>query len=69
MKSSQHERIVRAAPIADSVVRRARPDPKLRYFPESQFGGYSDIEKLVVFYLRVRSLLEPSFTVLDIGCG
>ena len=49
--------------------RRARPDPKARHFPESQFGGYSDIDQLVVFYTRVRSLLEPSFTVLDIGCG
>jgi SAM-dependent methyltransferase len=49
--------------------RRARPDPKARYFPESRFGGYSDIDQLVVFYTRVRSLLEPSFTVLDIGCG
>ena len=48
---------------------RARPDPKARHFPESQFGGYSDIDQLVVFYTRVRSLLEPSFTVLDIGCG
>jgi SAM-dependent methyltransferase len=48
---------------------RARPDPRARYFPESQFGGYSDIDQLVVFYTRVRSLLEPSFTVLDIGCG
>jgi SAM-dependent methyltransferase len=49
--------------------RGARPDPRARYFPESQFGGYSDIDQLVVFYTRVRSLLEPSFTVLDIGCG
>jgi SAM-dependent methyltransferase len=49
--------------------RSARPDPRLRHFPESQFGGYSDIDQLVVFYTRVRSLLEPSFTVLDIGCG
>jgi SAM-dependent methyltransferase len=58
MKSSQPNRITR--PVLD---------PKIRHFPESQFGGYSDIDQLVVFYTRVRSLLEPSFTVLDIGCG
>ncbi|MFI5063147.1 MAG: class I SAM-dependent methyltransferase [Streptosporangiales bacterium] len=79
---SQHATMTRPAPIADPVTatggavtanghgnRRARLDPRARYFPESQFGGYSDIDQLVVFYTRVRSLLEPSFTVLDIGCG
>lgn len=82
MKSSGQDQITRRAPGANSVTviddkmtangqgsRRARLDPKLRYFPESQFGGYSDIDQLVVFYTRVRSLLKPSFTVLDIGCG
>lgn len=80
-ESSQHT-MTRPAPMANSVTvtddtvtangygnRRTRLDPKVRYFPESQFGGYSDIDQLVVFYTRVRSLLEPSFTVLDIGCG
>jgi SAM-dependent methyltransferase len=46
-----------------------RADPKLRHYPESRFGGFSDIDQLVTFYTRVRALLEPSFTVLDIGCG
>jgi SAM-dependent methyltransferase len=58
-----------AATAGGRASRPARPDPKARHFPESQFGGYSDIDQLVVFYTRVRSLLEPSFTVLDIGCG
>jgi SAM-dependent methyltransferase len=58
-----------AATAGGRASRRGRPDPKARYFPESRFGGYSDIDQLVVFYTRVRSLLEPSFTVLDIGCG
>jgi SAM-dependent methyltransferase len=58
-----------AATAGGRAGRPARPDPKARHFPESQFGGYSDIDQLVVFYTRVRSLLEPSFTVLDIGCG
>src|SRR5712691_10606779 len=81
-ESSQHDTMTCPALIANSVTladdtatangkgsRRARLDPKVRHFPESQFGGYSDIDQLVVFYTRVRSLLEPSFTVLDIGCG
>jgi SAM-dependent methyltransferase len=81
-ESSQHDPATRQAQpanpatIADSPLpsdgqgnRRAHPDPKLRHYPESQFGGYSDIDQLVVFYTRVRSLLKPSFTVLDIGCG
>ena len=80
-ESSQHT-MTRPAPMENSVTvtddtvtangygnRRTRLDPKVRYFPESQFGGYADIDQLVVFYTRVRSLLEPSFTVLDIGCG
>jgi SAM-dependent methyltransferase len=82
MESSQHGQITRSGSIVSSVAgpgdkttgngqvhRRAGLDPKLCYFPESQFGGYSDIDQLVVFYTRVRALLEPSFTVLDIGCG
>jgi SAM-dependent methyltransferase len=46
-----------------------RPDPKLRYYPESRFGDFSDIDQLVVFYTRVRALLKPTDTVLEIGCG
>jgi SAM-dependent methyltransferase len=46
-----------------------RVDPKLRHYPESRFGGFSDIDQMVIFYTRVRALLQPSFTVLEIGCG
>jgi SAM-dependent methyltransferase len=46
-----------------------RVDPKLRYYPESRFGGFSDVDQLVTFYTRVRALIEPDFTVLDAGCG
>lgn len=82
METSQQGSITRPAPVVSPVTvtgpaaaangrggQRVRPDPKLRYYPESRFGGYSDIDQLVVFYTRVRLLLEPSFTVLDIGCG
>ena len=40
-----------------------------RYYPESRFGGFTDIDGTITFYARVKSLLDPSFTVLDIGCG
>ena len=46
-----------------------RRDPKLHYYPESRFGDFSDIDQLVVFYTRVHALLQPSHTVLEIGCG
>lgn len=40
-----------------------------RYYPESLFGGFTDIDGTVAFYLRINSLIEPSFVVLDVGCG
>ncbi|MFV2045063.1 MAG: class I SAM-dependent methyltransferase [Anaerolineales bacterium] len=39
------------------------------FYPESRFGGFSDIDGTIAFYNRVNSLLLPSFTVLDVGCG
>lgn len=39
------------------------------FYPESRFGGLTDIDGTMVFYSRVNSLLIPSFTVLDVGCG
>lgn len=44
-------------------------DYKSIYYPESNFGGFSDIDGVVIFYCRVNSLIRPSFTLLDIGCG
>jgi SAM-dependent methyltransferase len=38
-------------------------------YPESRFGGFSDIDGTVVFYNRVRSLFDKSSIVLDVGCG
>ncbi len=38
-------------------------------YPEAAFGGFSDVDGTVTFYTRVHALMEPSFTVLDIGCG
>jgi SAM-dependent methyltransferase len=39
------------------------------FYPESRFGGYTDIDGSIAFYLRVNSLIDPSFDVLDVGCG
>lgn len=39
------------------------------FYPESQFGGFTDIDGTITFYTRVNALLQPSFVILDIGCG
>jgi SAM-dependent methyltransferase len=40
-----------------------------RFYPESQFGGFSDVDGTVAFYSRVHALLRPEMTLLDVGCG
>ncbi len=40
-----------------------------RFYPESRFGDFSDVNGTIRFYTRVRALLESHFSVLDIGCG
>lgn len=42
---------------------------KQKFYPEIKFGGFTDIDGTVAFFNRVNSLLEPSFVVLDVGCG
>jgi 2-polyprenyl-3-methyl-5-hydroxy-6-metoxy-1,4-benzoquinol methylase len=42
---------------------------ELIYYPESRFGGFTNIDGTVVFYSRVNALLHPSSVVIDIGCG
>lgn len=39
------------------------------FYPESAFGGYSNLDGTVVFHQRIRSLLTRSSVMLDIGCG
>ncbi|MEW5807012.1 MAG: methyltransferase domain-containing protein [Acidobacteriota bacterium] len=39
------------------------------HYPESRFGGFTDIDGTIAFYIRVNSLLKPSFVVVDFGCG
>jgi len=40
-----------------------------RFYPESQFGGFTDIDGTIAFYTRVHALLTPASVVLDYGCG
>ena len=39
------------------------------YYPESRFGGFTDVDGTLLFYSRVNALLSPSSVVLDVGCG
>jgi len=39
------------------------------YYPESKFGGFTDIDGTIAFYIRVNSFINSSSIVLDIGCG
>ena len=41
----------------------------LKFYPESRFGGFSDIDGTVSFYNRVNSLIKEGDTILDVGCG
>lgn len=44
-------------------------DLQQRFYPESRFGGYTDIDGTVVFYSRVNSLLTHDGVAVDLGCG
>lgn len=39
------------------------------FYPEARFGGFTDIDGTIAFFNRVNALLQPTFTVLDVGCG
>jgi SAM-dependent methyltransferase len=39
------------------------------FHPESEFGGFTELDGAVRFYARVRELLSPDGVALDIGCG
>jgi len=42
---------------------------QIRFYPESTFGDFTDVDGTVAFYCRVNALAEPSFVVVDVGCG
>lgn len=39
------------------------------FYPESRFGGFTQIDGTVAFYIRVQALLTPDSVVVDFGCG
>jgi SAM-dependent methyltransferase len=39
------------------------------YYPESRFGGFTDVDGSIAFYLRVGALLTPTSILLEVGCG
>jgi SAM-dependent methyltransferase len=44
-------------------------DVMKRYYPESQFGGFTDIDGTIIFHTRVNALIKPHMVLLDVGCG
>jgi 2-polyprenyl-3-methyl-5-hydroxy-6-metoxy-1,4-benzoquinol methylase len=43
--------------------------PLSEFFPEVEYGGFSNIDGTILFYQRVNALLKPESVVLDVGCG
>ena len=39
------------------------------YYPESKFGGFTDIDGTIAFFMRVNALIHPDALILDVGCG
>lgn len=42
---------------------------KERHYPETRFGGFTDVDGTIAFYTRVGSLIDESSVVLDVGSG
>jgi SAM-dependent methyltransferase len=39
------------------------------FYPETAFGGFTNVDGTIQFYLRVNALLDPGHVVLEIGAG
>jgi len=39
------------------------------YYPESRFGGFTDVDGTITFYNHVHSFITSESIVLDVGCG
>jgi SAM-dependent methyltransferase len=39
------------------------------FYPESAFGGFTDVDGTICFYQRVNALLQQGSVVVDVGCG
>lgn len=42
---------------------------RAQHYPEVAYGGFSEADGALRFYGRIRALIRPEDTVLDIGCG
>jgi hypothetical protein len=42
---------------------------KSLYYLETPFGGFTDIDGTIAFYVRINSLITTSCVLLDVGCG
>jgi SAM-dependent methyltransferase len=42
---------------------------KTAFYPETAIGGFTGVDSHVAFYARVNALIQPSYSVLDFGCG
>jgi SAM-dependent methyltransferase len=40
-----------------------------RFYPESRFGHFSNVDGTIAFYLRTQALVSSESVVLDLGCG
>ncbi len=45
------------------------PDFTPTFYPETRFGGFTNVDGSIPFFFRLRSLVKPDSVVLDIGCG
>jgi len=38
-------------------------------YPEAEFGGFSDVDGTIAFYMRLSALINLKMSVVDFGCG
>jgi SAM-dependent methyltransferase len=39
------------------------------FYPETRFGGFTQIDGTLAFYTRVQALVQPDHVLVDYGCG
>ncbi len=39
------------------------------FYPESRFGGFTQVDGTIAFYARAQALVRPDSVVVDFGCG
>jgi SAM-dependent methyltransferase len=39
------------------------------FYPESRFGGFTDLDGTLAFYLRIAALVDADSVMVDYGCG